>query len=148
MTMTMKTPSAPPRFEQEIADVLKPLMEAGPAIEKHGLDKMLFHLVKLRASQINRCAHCVVMHTREARADGETDARLDHLVVWDHVNDFTPAEKAAFAWTEALTAFDPKTDYAALRAELRRHFSEEQLAALTAGIALINFWNRIGVSRH
>jgi AhpD family alkylhydroperoxidase len=147
-TLAPPGPDAPPRFEQEIGDVLGMFAAPGAAIEAHGISPQLFHLVKLRASQINRCAHCVMMHTREARADGETSERLDRLVVWDHVKDFTPAERAALAWTEALTVFDHNRALGPLRSELRAHFSEEQIAALTAGVALINLWNRIGVSRH
>ena len=66
-------------------------------IATRGIEPALHHLVLLRASQINKCSFCVQMHTRDARKDGETDHRLDHLIVWRHVDDFTPREKAAFA---------------------------------------------------
>jgi AhpD family alkylhydroperoxidase len=148
MTIAADARDAAPRFEEETLDVLKLFMAAGPAIESHGVEAGLFHLIKLRASQINRCAFCVAMHTREARQDGETSERLDRLVVFDQVDDFTPAEKAALAWTEALTALDHRRDLAPLRTALRDHYSEEQIAAITEGVALINLWNRIGVSRH
>ena len=142
------TSTSAPRFEQEIPDVLQMFTAPGKAIQEHGLDAKLYHLVKLRASQINRCAFCVMMHTREAREDGETSERLDRLTVWDQVKDFSAAEKAALAWTEALTVLDHHRELAPLRAQLREQFSERQIAALTAGVALINLWNRIGVSRH
>ena len=96
----------------------------------------------------NVCGFCVKMHTREARQDGETNDRLDRLVVWAHVSDFSEAEKAALAWTEALTLLDPKTDYASLRSRLRQSFSDEEIGALTATIGMINLWNRIQVSAH
>lgn len=143
----MTTTSAP-QYEQMVPDVLKALADVHVAIDTHGIEPALRHLVVLRASQINHCAFCVKMHTREAREDGETSERLDRLIVWDQVNDFTAREKAALAWTEALTVLDHKTDLAALRGELRAHFSEEELAALSSLIAMINVWNRIGVSRH
>jgi AhpD family alkylhydroperoxidase len=90
------------------------------------------HVVHLRASQINACAHCIDMHVREARADGETNERLDRLIAWRHVEHFSPAGRAALAWTEALTTLSPNTDYARLRSQLRDHFSEQQIGALTA----------------
>lgn len=88
------------------------------------------------------------MHLREAREDGETQDRLDRLVVWTHVSDFSEAEKAALAWTEALTTLDHKTDYASLRGRLRQSFTDKEIGALTATIAMINLWNRVQVSAH
>jgi len=117
-------------------------------MDTRGLDRAIHHLVQLRASQMNQCAHCVRMHTREAREDGEKNERLDRLVVWDHCSDFSPKERAALTWTEALTALDRKTDYAALRAQLRDHFSEEEIGVLTVSAAMINLWNRIQISTH
>ena len=134
-------------YEREIPDVLQAMAGVHRATEAHGLERKLRHLVHLRASQINRCAHCVKLHTKEARQDGETDERLDRLVVWPEVADFTEREKAALAWTEALTVLDRATDLAALRARLRSHFSDGEIAVLTAEAAMINLWNRIQVSR-
>jgi len=131
-----------------IPNVIAALTKVHGAIDHHGLDRMLHHLVQLRASQLNGCAYCVKMHTKEARADGETNERLDRLVVWELVDDFSAGERAALAWTEALTQLDRKTDYSTLRAELRRHFNDAQISALTAAIAMINLWNRFQVSAH
>lgn len=136
------------RYEQEIPDVVQALQGVHKVIDTHGFDRHLYHLVLLRASQINQCAHCVKMHTREAREDGETNDRLDRVIVWEHVSDFTLREKAALAWTEALTVLDRKTDYAPLRAGLRAHFSDKEISVLTSVIGMINFWNRMQVSRH
>lgn len=136
------------RYEQEIPDVLAAMGAVHNAIDAQDLDRKLRHLVLLRASQINRCAHCVKMHTREAHADGETSERLDRVVVFEQVSDFSAAEKAALAWTEALTVIDAKADYAPLRARLRAHFSDKEIAALTANIAMINAWNRLHLSRY
>ncbi|CAD5109598.1 carboxymuconolactone decarboxylase family protein [Zestomonas carbonaria] len=135
-------------YQQVIPDVLQAMGQVHVHLDAHGLDRPLHHLVQLRASQLNQCAYCVKMHTREAREDGETSQRLDRLVVWAHCDDFSPREKAALAWTEALTRLDAATDYATLRTTLREHFSEVEIGALTATVAMINLWNRIQVSRH
>src|SRR3546814_13534773 len=82
------------------------------------------------------------MHTREAREDGETNERLDRLVVWRHVDDYTPREKAALAFTEAMTRLDDKSVLPELRAALREHFSEQEVAALAADVAIVTLWKR------
>jgi AhpD family alkylhydroperoxidase len=143
------TASAKPiDYRREIPDIVERMQGLQGLIERHGLDKMLLHLVKLRASQINGCAPCVAMHTREARADGETNERLDHLVAWRHLGGYSEGERAALAWTEALTCLDRDIEPAPLRARLRQHFSDEAIGALTAAVAMINFWNRIAISGH
>lgn len=142
------TDSKAVRYEVEIPDVFNALLGVHAVMDANGLERSLHHLVVLRASQINRCGYCVKMHIKEARDDGETSDRLDRLIVWDHVNDFTDREKAAFAWTEALTTLDNGTDLGALRARLRQYFSEREIGILTATIGMINVWNRIQVSRH
>jgi AhpD family alkylhydroperoxidase len=140
--------TAPVRLDLVVPDILPALLKVHEAVGGHGLDKKLHHLVHLRASQINGCAFCVKMHTREARQDGETSDRLDRLIVWAHVSDFSEAEKAALAWTEALTVLDHQTDYASLRGRLRASFTDKEIGALTATIGMINLWNRIQVSAH
>ena len=134
-------------FEQAVPETLKAMVGVHQAIAAEGLDRGLAHLAHLRASQINRCGFCVKMHTREAREDGEANERLDRVVVWDQVSDFTERERAMFAWTEALTLLDAKTDFGALRARLREHFSEKEIAALSSTIAMVNLWNRINHAR-
>ena len=128
--------------------ILGKLEAVEASIAETGFDKLLHHLVKLRASQINQCAFCVKMHIDEARQDGETQDRIDRLIVWRHVGIFSDGEKAALAWTEALTVLDPKADLGPLRQELRAHFSDKDISTLTAIIAMINLWNRIQVSQH
>ncbi len=135
-------------YEQEIPEVLKAMAQVHEVMKEYGVDRPLSHLMLLRASQINRCGYCVQMHTREAREDGETSERLDRLIVWDQVKDFNEREKAALAWTEALTILDHKTDLGVLRGRLREHFSEKEIGVLTATVAMINLWNRIAISRH
>lgn len=111
-----------------------------------GLEASLRELVKLRASQINGCAYCVDMHSLDARAGGETEQRLYALPVWHETPFFSERERAALLWTEKLTllAVDHVPD--AVFAEVREHFSDEELANLTLVIATINAWNRFGVS--
>jgi AhpD family alkylhydroperoxidase len=136
------------RHDLNVPEIYKAFIAAEGAVIASGLPAGLRHLVKLRGSQLNDCAFCVKMHAKEAREDGETNERLDRLVVWRHASDFTAAEKAALAWTEALTQLPTHTDLAPLRAALREHFDDQQASALTSCIAMINLWNRLGVSAH
>jgi AhpD family alkylhydroperoxidase len=113
---------------------------------KCGLEDSLMELVKIRASQINGCAHCLHMHTAEARKHGETEARLYLLDAWRESPLYSERERAALAWTEALTLL-PQTragdaDYGALQAQ----FSEEEQVTLTLLIVAINGWNRVNVA--
>jgi AhpD family alkylhydroperoxidase len=133
---------------REIPAILQSLTEVERTIAAHGFDRTIYHLVKLRASQINRCGFCIKLHIREAREDGETNERLERVIVFDQVDDFSEREKAALAWTEALTVLDRKTDLAALRTRLRQSFTEKEIATLTAITAMINLWNRIQISSH
>ena len=132
----------------EISDIIKALRSVHQVMDGHGFDRTIQHLVWLRASQINRCGFCVQMHTREARQDGETSERLDRVIVWDQVDDFSERERAALAWTEALTERDRRIDLAPLRSRLERSFSDEEIGVLTVAIAMINLWNRINVAGH
>lgn len=142
------TTANPINYQDFIPSVLQRFVAASGEIGKSDLDPKLHHLLDLRASQINQCAYCVKMHNKEALDDGESQERLQRLTVWRNVEDFTPAEKAALAWTEALTNLDPKTDYSVLRADLRSHFSDGEISAITSSVAMINLWNRIQVSNH
>jgi len=144
----MSAETAPFRHDLNVPEIYKAFIAAEAAVVASGIDKHLLHLLKLRVSQLNGCAFCVKMHSKEARDDGETNERLDRLVVWDHVSDFTAREKAAFAWAEALTQLPTHRDLAPLRATLREHFTEVEASALTSVIAMINLWNRLGVSVH
>ena len=112
------------------------------------VDPLLRHLVKLRVSQINGCAYCVNMHTGEAREDNETEARLDHLVVWRNTDLFSVAEKAALAWAEAMTVQGSGADLELLHGDLKTHFPQEEIDYLTLIIVMINTWNRLQVANH
>lgn len=111
-----------------------------------GLEASLRELVKLRASQINGCAYCVDMHSLDARAGGETEQRLYALPVWHETPFFSERERAALLWTEKLTLLTVDHVPDAVFAQVREHFSDEELANLTLVIATINAWNRFGVS--
>lgn len=136
------------KYEQTIPDVLQAMASVHQVLDTKGLDPKVRHLVRLRASQINRCGFCIKMHTKEARQNGETGERLDRVIVWDQVSDFSNAEKAALAWTEALTSLNLNADLAPIRDRLSKHFSDAEIGALTAEVAMINLWNRINVSKH
>jgi AhpD family alkylhydroperoxidase len=110
-----------------------------------GLEHALVELVKLRASQINGCAFCLDMHTKDARKHGETEQRLYVLSGWRESRLYTPRERAALAWTESVTNIAqsqaPEADYEGLRG----HFSDKEIVDLTVLIGLINVWNRIAI---
>ena len=111
-----------------------------------GLEHALLALVKLRASYMNGCAYCVDMHTKDARAAGETEQRLYAVPVWRETPFFTPRERAALAWTEAVTDVARTAVPDDVYAHARQHFSEEELVNLTMAVIAINGWNRLAVS--
>jgi len=115
------------------------------AVQRAGLDPALLQLVKLRASQINGCAFCLDMESAEARRGGETPRRLSALPVWRDSPLFGPAERAALAWTEALTRIAPRAEVDAARAAMAAHYDEARIADWTLAVAAINCWNRMGV---
>ncbi|MCX2724708.1 carboxymuconolactone decarboxylase family protein [Roseibium salinum] len=142
------TTSNPVKFYELVPAIVKRFVSAAEEIGNAEIEPKLRHLVDLRASQMNQCAFCVKMHTKEALEDGESHERIQRLTVWRHVNDYTPAEKVALAWTEALTNLHVETDYGRLREDLRKHFNDAQISAITAAVAMINVWNRVQVSNH
>ncbi len=115
-------------------------------VESSGLERTLLHLIKTRASQLNGCAYCIDMHTKDARMDGESEQRLYVLSAWRETPFFTPRERAALAWTETVTLIGetgaPDEAYEAVREQ----FEEEELVALTLAIITINGWNRLAIS--
>lgn len=124
--------------------LLKSLIGLGDAATSE-LEHSLIHLMKVRASQINGCAFCQHMHANEARKDGEQQHRLDVLPAWREVNIFSARERAALAWTEALTRLADQSVSDDCFAEVSTHFSEKEIVNLSAAIATINAWNRIAV---
>jgi AhpD family alkylhydroperoxidase len=112
-----------------------------------GLEHPLMELVKMRASQINGCGYCLDMHSKDARAAGETEQRLYALNAWRETPFFSERERAALAWTEAVTQVSTAEDHVsdALYAEARRHFSDKEIVDLTLCIIAINGWNRLAI---
>ncbi len=126
-------------------EAMKPLLALQRYTESCGLEQSLLELVKTRASQINGCAFCIEMHTREARAMGESEARLYLLSAWRESPLYTPRERAALAWTEALTLVADSHVPDDVYEEARTQFSEKDLANLSVAIGMINVWNRLQV---
>jgi AhpD family alkylhydroperoxidase len=110
------------------------------------IDRTLFELVKIRASQINGCAYCLDMHTKEARLAGETEQRIYALSAWRETPFYTERERAALEWTEAVTRVADTHVPDDVHASVSRHFDEAELVALTFAVVVINSWNRLAVS--
>jgi AhpD family alkylhydroperoxidase len=127
-------------------DGLKAVIGVENYIQQCGLEKSLIELVKMRASQINGCAYCLDVHSKDARKAGETEQRLYVLNAWEESPLYTERERAALAWTEAVTRIAdthaPKDVFDALRP----HFSEKEIVDLTLLIGTINLWNRLAIS--
>lgn len=121
----------------------KPLFALEAAIKTSTLEPKLVHLIRLRASQINACAFCIQMHTAEALKDRETPLRLHMLPAWRESPLYSPRERAALAWTEALTRLEQSGAPDADWAELQRQFGEEECVWLSLAIGAINLWNRV-----
>ncbi|WP_248360855.1 carboxymuconolactone decarboxylase family protein [Anaeromyxobacter oryzae] len=142
----MTTQSPRLRHPKVAPDAYRAMLALEEYVRSTGLQPTLLHLVKLRASYMNGCAFCVDMHTKDARAAGETEQRLYAVPVWRETPFFTPRERAALAWTEAVTELGregvPDEVYEAARA----HFDEAELVHLTMAIVVINGWNRLSVA--
>ena len=110
-----------------------------------GLEHSLLELVKTRVSQINGCAYCLDMHTKDARAAGETEQRLYVLPAWRETDFYTPRERAALAWAEAVTRLANQEVSDAVYDEARQHFDEKALVDLTLAVIAINGWNRLAI---
>ncbi|MCK6449891.1 MAG: carboxymuconolactone decarboxylase family protein [Alphaproteobacteria bacterium] len=110
-----------------------------------GLEMSLIELVKMRASQINGCAYCLDMHSKDMRKDGETEQRIYLLNAWREPPVYSPRERAALAWAEALTLIAETHAPDDVFAEVRQHFKDDELTNLTVLIGLINLWNRLAI---
>jgi len=115
-------------------------------VHECGLESSLLELVKMRTSQINGCAFCLDMHWKDARAAGESEQRLYSLDAWRETPFYSERERAALAWTEAVTLVADSHVPDELYEEVRQHFSEEELVNLTLAIVAINGWNRLSIS--
>ena len=132
-------------YRAELPDAVKAMSGLEKVVESSTLEPLLLELVKQRASQINGCAYCLDMHTKDARAIGEDEQRLHLVAAWREAPFFTPRERAALAWTEALTLLPatgaPNDVYEAMACQ----FDPAEQVALTLAIVAINGWNRLAV---
>jgi AhpD family alkylhydroperoxidase len=133
-------------FVQAAPDAYKALLALENQIRGSGLEQSLIELVKIRASQINGCAYCIAMHTQDARKHGESEERIYLLDAWEESPVYSGRERAALAWTDAVTRISETHAPDHLYGELRKHFSETETANLTMLIATINAWNRLAIS--
>ena len=123
----------------------KAMYHLGNFVENCGLEHNLLELVKMRASQINGCAYCLDMHSKDARAAGETEQRLYTLSAWRETPFFSDRERAALEWTEELTLISQNDVSDELYERVRKHFSEEELLNLSVAVVVINGWNRLAI---
>ncbi len=133
-------------YVQASPEGFKAMRQLQEHVDKSGLEHPLLELVKMRASQLNGCAYCLDMHSKDARAAGETEQRLYVLDAWREAPFYSARERAALAWTEALTRISKTKDVPdELYAEVRKEFSEKELVDLTFAIIAINGWNRLAI---
>jgi AhpD family alkylhydroperoxidase len=133
-------------FFQAAPETVNALMALENQVTSTGLEQSLIELVKTRASQINGCAYCINMHTQDARKHGETEQRLYLLNAWREAPAYTERERAALAWTEAVTQISETHAPDDVYQEVRKQFSEAETVNLTMLIATINAWNRLAIS--
>ena len=133
-------------FYQAAPETVNALMALENQVTSTGLEQSLIELVKTRASQINGCAYCINMHTQDARKHGETEQRLYLLNAWREAPAYTERERAALAWTEAVTLISDTHAPDDVYQEVRTQFSEAETVNLTMLIATINSWNRLAIS--
>ena len=124
----------------------QPLLAINATIDAGGLDHKLLHLVEMRASQLNGCAYCIDMHSKDARALGETEQRLYSLDAWREAPFYSDRERAALEWTEAVTLVAATRVPDEAWEKVRAHFSEAEIKTLTLAITMINAWNRFNVA--
>ncbi len=122
------------------------LLQIEKYVRETGLEQSLLELVRMRASQMNGCAYCLDMHSKDARANGETEQRLYVLDAWREAPFYTPRERAALAWTEAVTAIAHGGVPDEVYQQAREHFDEHELVELTMAVVAINGWNRLSIA--
>lgn len=132
-------------YSKASPDAFKAMLHLETYVRNSGLEHSLLELVKTRVSQINGCAHCLDMHSKDARAAGETEQRLYLLSAWREAPFYTERERAALAWAEAVTMIASGEVSDAVYAEARRQFDDKSLVDLTMAIIGINGWNRLAI---
>ena len=127
-------------------ELLKKLSDLSLALGDSAIEQKIRDLVNIRASQINGCAFCLDMHVKEAKIHGESELRLYHVAIWRESNLFVPRERAALAWTEAVTKLPDGGIPDELYERVRGQFSEKEVSDLTFSIMVINAWNRASIA--
>ena len=127
-------------------ELLKKLSDLSVALKDSTVEQTTRDLVNIRASQINGCAFCLDMHVKEAKIHGESELRLYHVAIWRESDLFVPRERAAFAWTEAVTKLPDGGIPDELYERVRGQFSEKEVSDLTFSIMVINAWNRASIA--
>jgi AhpD family alkylhydroperoxidase len=136
-----------PRLDINVAPgIYKAMIGLEAYLHQSGIEIPLLHLIKLRASQVNSCAYCIDMHWKDLRAIGESEQRLYGLDAWRESPYYSDRERAALAWTEAVTLITEGHVPDAVYQEVRPHFSDKELADLTLAVATINAWNRLAIA--
>jgi AhpD family alkylhydroperoxidase len=133
-------------FQKLAHEPLKALLAIENYLTQSSIEPKLHHLIKLRASQINGCAYCIDMHSKDARALGETEQRLYELNAWRETPFYSDRERAALEWTEALTLISHTHAPDESFEKVRAHFTEKEIVDLTYAIGAINLWNRLAIS--
>jgi AhpD family alkylhydroperoxidase len=134
-------------FMNTFPAAIRPLMALEGYLRKEsGLEPRLLELVKLRSSQINGCAYCIDMHTKDARAQGETEQRLYTVSVWREVPFFSDRERAALLWAEHVTLISEEHVPEAVYEQVKQHFTDAEIVSLTLAVIAINAWNRLAIS--
>ncbi len=133
-------------YRKAAPDAFKAMLDLETGVRRSGLEHVLLELVKIRASQINGCAYCLDMHNKDARAAGETEQRLYLLSVWRETVFYSPRERAALAWTEAVTQISMNELPDMLYADVQAHFNDKEIVELTLAIIAINGWNRLAIA--
>lgn len=133
-------------YQKQSPEFFKKFAEFGNAIKHSSIEESIHDLVNIRASQINGCTFCLDMHVKEATLRGERPLRIHHVAAWRESMLFEPRERAALAWTEALTQLSPQGVSDDVYERVRAHLSEKELTDLTYLVMAINAWNRINVA--
>jgi AhpD family alkylhydroperoxidase len=134
-----------PRIEVAPSGAVKAMAGLEQYVRSSRLEPKLLNLVRMRASQINGCAYCIDMHSKDARAEGESEQRLFELDAWRETPFYSERERAALAWTEAITLIHQSHAPDEVFEHVRQHFDDEELVALTLAIVAINGWNRLSI---
>ncbi|MDT3375747.1 carboxymuconolactone decarboxylase family protein [Labrys neptuniae] len=133
-------------YAQQSPELFKKLSDLSMALKGSVIEEKLRDLVNIRASQLNGCAFCLDMHVKEAKIHGESELRLYHVAIWRESNLFVPRERAALAWTEAVTRLPEGGIPDELYERVRGQLSEKEVSDLTFAIAIINSWNRASIA--